>query len=40
VGCMDLVDLAQNRARWLAVIDAVMNLRVIHVYSAGNFFTS
>ena len=28
MGCMDWVDLAQNRARWRAVVDAVMNLRV------------
>jgi hypothetical protein len=30
VGCedVDLIDLAQERDRWLALVDAVMNLRV------------
>jgi hypothetical protein len=28
MGCMDWVDLAQNRARGRAFVDAVMNLRV------------
>jgi hypothetical protein len=27
-GGMDWIDLAQNRDRWRAVVDAVMNLRV------------
>jgi len=27
-GCMDWIDLAQNRDRWRALVNAVMNLRV------------
>ena len=27
-GCMDWIDLAQNRDRWWALVNAVMNLRV------------
>jgi hypothetical protein len=27
-GDMDWIDLAQNRDRWLALVNAVMNLRV------------
>ena len=35
---MEWIDLAQERYKWLAVVNAVMNLRV--PYSAGNFLTS
>jgi hypothetical protein len=35
---MEWIDLAQERDRWLAVVNAVMNLRV--PISAGNFLTS
>jgi len=28
MGSMDWIDLDQNRDRWLAVVNAVMNLRV------------
>jgi hypothetical protein len=35
---MEWIDLAQERDRWLAVVNAVMNLRV--QYSAGNFLNS
>ena len=38
MGCMDWVDVVQNRARWRAFVDAVMNLRV--PYSAENLLTS
>ena len=27
MGCMDYIDLAQDRDRWRAVVKAVMNLR-------------
>ena len=40
VGCegMDWIDLAQDKDRWRALVNVVMNLRV--PYSAGNFLTS
>ena len=34
----DWIDLAQNRKRWRALMNAVMNLRVPQ--NAGNFLTS
>jgi len=40
VGCedMDWIDLAQDRDRWWALVNAVMNIWI--PYSAGNFLTS
>jgi CRISPR/Cas system-associated protein Cas7 (RAMP superfamily) len=36
-GSIDWIDLAQDRDRWRAVVNAIMNLRVPQ--NAGNFLT-
>jgi hypothetical protein len=36
-GDSDWIDLGQNKDRWLAYVNVVMNLRV--PYNAGNFLT-
>jgi hypothetical protein len=38
VGCMDWIDLLQDRNKWWALVNAVMNIRVPN--NAGNFLTS
>jgi hypothetical protein len=38
MGGFDWIDMALDRARWLALVNAVMNLRV--PYNAGKFLTS
>ena len=37
-GVMDSIELAQEKDRWRALVNAVMNLRV--TYNVGNFLTS
>ena len=37
-GCTDLIDLVQEKDRWRAVVNAVMNLQVPE--DSGNFLTS
>ena len=37
-GGMDWIDLAQDRGRWRAVVNAVMNIQVLQ--NAGCFITS
>jgi hypothetical protein len=37
-GIMDWIDMAENRDGWRAVVNAVMNLRVL--YNAVNFLPS
>jgi hypothetical protein len=38
LGSIDWIDLAQERDRWRALVNAVMNFRV--TYNAGNFLSS
>ena len=37
LGCMDWLDVSQDRGRWWALVIAVINIRV--TFSAGNFLT-
>jgi hypothetical protein len=37
-GCVDCIGLVQDTDRWLALVNAVMNLQV--PYNVGNFVTS
>ena len=38
MGSMDWIDVAQDRDRWRAVLDAIMNL--LFPWNAGNFLSS
>ena len=38
MGCMDWIDVAQDRGSWRALVNVVMNLPVPQ--TAGNFLTS
>jgi len=37
-GCMDWIDLAQDRDRWQALVNAAVNLRIPH--NTGNFLNN
>jgi hypothetical protein len=38
MGCIDWIDLARDRDRWRAIVNAVMNLWVLYI--ARNFSSS